>query len=117
MASQVLDGVFGGLGMLLTLTLGYFFYWTGGYLVNEWGVGSSELKGMPKWKAAIMAVIAGVVVGFLAATPRAIREGEDPVFGGGEVIEVIEVETPYEAFFSSFVFSCGAMWFGVAKSD
>ena len=117
MNSEILEGVFGGLQKLLILGVGYALFWVGGYLVNEWGTGSSSTKGMPKWKAALIAPIVGVVLGFLAATPAAISEGDDPLFGGGYVVDVIEVEKPYKTFTSVFIFSCTAMWIGIAKAN
>lgn len=116
MTEQILEGVSSGLQKLIILGVGYFLFWTGKYLVNDWGSESSSSKGMPKWKAALVAPVVGVILGFLAVTPSTIWEGEDPLFGGGEVVDVIEVEKPYKAFCSVFVFSCVAMWFGVAKS-
>jgi hypothetical protein len=117
MLDEILSGVFGGLHNLFVAGIGYFLFFTGKYLVNDWETDSSASKGMPKWKAAIAAPIVGLVLGALAATPSTVRQDDDGLFGGGEVTEVIEVERPYKVFVSVFLFSSAAMWLGVAKSD
>jgi hypothetical protein len=116
MSDQILEGVWSGLVRLFIFGVGYVLFSVGGHLVSEKGSGPSSTKGMPKWKAALYAPIVGVVLGFLVATPHYIREGNDPIVGG-EVVDVTEVEKPYESFTCMFVFSCAAMWIGVAKAN
>ena len=117
MAEQIIDGIFNGVRDLGILGVGCVLFWIGKYLVEEWGSESSSSKGLPKWKATLIVLVIGVILGVLVATPSAVREGGDPLFGGGEVTEVIEVKRPYEAFAWMFVFSCVVMWVGVSKGE
>ena len=104
-----------GLLRLFIFGVGYLLFWIGGHLVSERGSGPSSTEGMPKWKAALYAPIVGVVLGFLVATPHIIREGG--IDWGGEMVDVTEVEKPYEAFAGMFIFACIAMWIGIAKAN
>jgi len=115
MSDQILEGVWSGLVRLFIFGAGYVLFSVGGYLVRERGSGPSSTEGMPKWKAALYAPIVGVVLGFLATTPHYIREGG--IDWGGEVVDVTEVEKPYESFMCILVFSCAAMWIGIAKAN
>ena len=121
MREQILEGLLQGLGQLIIAGLEFAFYKLGELLVEKRSHESNsrigQKIGMPKWKAAIVAVVIALLFGALASRDQEVRDGlGDQIFDHGEIVEVIENHRPYASFMHVFVFTAGAMWLGVVKA-
>lgn len=116
MTWQVFAGCMSGLVGLLLLYVGYCMVYVGNMLV----AGPGEEAGMPKWKAAIVAAIVAAVLG-LIASQGSDRIGSFYLLDEPERSDFDSTTTnarpPAESFSRVFVFCCGAMWVGIARSD
>ena len=112
MAEEIIYGVFRAIQGLAILGVGCLLYSTAKWLVERDG----EKTGMPKWKASLLVPVVAAALGLFAATPSVVTENGDPLFGGGDVVEVQEVQSPHKEFTKTFVFTGVVMWCGVAKS-
>lgn len=121
MIDQIIAGVGRGLLGLLILYAGYCMFYVGKKLVNKSGSESSPPRRMSKWKALLVAAIVTAVLGLIAAVPNAGGGSfyllDEPEPYEYEDAVATDTKSPTKRFFMVFVFCCGAMWAGVARSD
>ena len=113
MVEQILEGVERAPHRLLIFGVGYFLFWAAKSYVTGFGGESSPV---PKWKVALIVPAVAVILGSLATVPSGVTEGGDMLFGY-DMADVIDVEKPYRAITSVFIFTCVVMWIGVGVAD
>jgi hypothetical protein len=122
MIEEVLEGGCRALVGLLTVGVGLGFYKLGRIFVEggleETSIGKRFTPGMPKWKAALMALGIASFLGLVASRDYVEYDGSgDKLFDPGQVVEVIKNSRPWESFTLVCVFTLTTIGLGIANAQ